>query len=103
MWILAVVLAILLVFFWTQHRYSQQRRVNLTAYATYLLLDPAIHRDHAAKLREFIGQQGGDAMTVTGAAFDAIFAMSEQLAQTGSTLKAHTMITQVRKGVAPER
>ena len=59
MWLTILLLLVVLVIWW-QYRFSHRKRINLQAYAIYLLLSDQIRDDHQLKFFDYLANLDTD-------------------------------------------
>ena len=92
-WIGWILFGLLLFWYIAGQRFSHRKRLHLTNYVLYLLLDDSIRTDHKAKFGQWIQQsKAQDAMQLSLQASNVIERMADSLAAGGSTLGAHAML-----------
>lgn len=92
---LIIIFGLAAVSFWALYRFSLRIRVNQNAYIVYLLLNDEIREGQKKEFRAYLAEakpRTTDARDLTTLALEAIGETVNQLAQTGSPLKAHAMI-----------
>ncbi|UCG89139.1 MAG: hypothetical protein JSW71_11615 [Gemmatimonadota bacterium] len=97
MWLTILLLLVVLVIWW-QYRFSHRKRINLQAYAIYLLLSDQIRDDHQLKFFDYLVNLDTDyPLKAAYLATGAVERMSSELAEKGSLISAAAMIQQVRR------
>lgn len=89
---IAVVLGVLALSFLMLYRAGVKKRLNLAAYAAYLLLSDEIREGHKAKLIGFIKDQTDEQIRGGGKTLKAIEGIADELGRKNSLLAAHQMI-----------
>lgn len=95
---IALIIAILAAFFfYFLYKLSLKKRLNLSSYITLLLLEPAMAKDHAEKLKVLIHNYDKQkALALTKSVHNSIEFMADGLSKT-SILGAHAAVWQEKK------
>ena len=92
-WIGWILFGLLLFLYIAGLRFSHRKRLHLTNYVLYLLLDDSIRTDPKATFGQWIQQSNArDAMHLSLQASNVIESMADSLSAGGSTLGAHAML-----------